>query len=184
MKLYKTLKKGLKSKHGNVKWKLGEWQKCEGELKMCSNGFHCSEKILDAMGYIAPEVIAEVEVRGKHLKQPDKQCWEEMRIVKKWNWTKKDSVSLAIYSAELVLDNFEKEYPDDKRPREAIEAAKKVLRNNTPKNRNAAESAARSAESAASAAKLRWRRRAKAERKASGRGVFPPPGGVWGRVEQ
>ena len=74
-----------------------------------------------------------------------------MRIVEAYSWTKKDSVALAIFSAELCLKEFEKLYPDDKRPREAIEAARAVLLHDTAKNRSAAGSAwsARSARSAA-----------------------------------
>ena len=36
-------------------------------------------------------------------------------------------VSYAVYAAEQVIDIYEKKYPDDKRPREAIEAAKKCI---------------------------------------------------------
>src|SRR3990167_2175163 len=75
-----------------------------------------------------------------------------MRIIKWKKWTKKDSVSLAIFSAELVLDNFEKKYPDDKRPREAIEAAKAVLKNDNEKTRDAASAAASAVWSAAAGA--------------------------------
>ena len=75
-----------------------------------------------------------------------------MKIIKAWKWQKKDSVALAIYSAELVLPNFEKEYPEDKRPRQAIEAAKGVLFEDTEENRSAAESAAVAALTAARSA--------------------------------
>ena len=147
--LYKSLPKNLTS-YGH-KFKVGKWYKAEGDLKICKNGFHCSQNIIDAMGFVNMEVLAKVEVRGKSIIQDDKECWEEMRLVKTYKWTKKDSVSLAIFAAELVLPNFEKQYPNDKRPREAIEAAKKVLKNNCKKNRDvAARSAA--AESAWSAA--------------------------------
>ena len=158
--LYKSLPKNLTS-YGH-KFKVGKWYKAEGDLKICKNGFHCSQNIIDAMGFVNMEVLAKVEVRGKSIIQDDKECWEEMRLVKTYKWTKKDSVSLAIFAAELVLPNFEKQYPNDKRPREAIEAAKKVLKNNCKKNRDvaaeAAESAARSAaaESAWSAAWSAW----------------------------
>ena len=108
-------------------WEVGKWYKTKGKLSMCNNGFHCSTEPLDALSYVSGEVLAVVEVRGKSEKQSDKQCWSEMQILKAYKWTKKDSVALAIYSAELVLDNYEKEYPDDDRPRKAIEAAKKVL---------------------------------------------------------
>lgn len=40
---------------------------------------------------------------------------------------KKDCVRYAIYAAKKVLYIFEENYPSDKRPREAIEAAKKYL---------------------------------------------------------
>jgi len=148
MKRYKF----LKIKEGNIvsffnenfKWKIGKWYKTDGKLTMCEKGFHCSKTPLDALGYVFGEVFAIVEVRGKSIKQKDKECWQEMRIKKAYRWTKKDNLKLAIYSAELVLSNFEKEYPKDNRPRKAIEAAKKVLKEDTKKNRLAAKSAAES----------------------------------------
>jgi hypothetical protein len=62
---------------------------------------------------------------------------------------RKQYLAYAIFAAEQVLENYEKQYPDDKRPRLAIEAAKKVLKNNSEQNRSAANSAAYSAYSAA-----------------------------------
>ena len=149
--LYKFLRTGLKSNSGDYKWKVGEWYK-EEKLDICNSGFHASKTPLQALGYVAGEIVAKVEVKGHSIVQDDKECWSEMRIVKAWNWEKKDSVALSIFSAELCLKNFEKLYPDDKRPREAIEAAKKVLEADTEENRSAAESAAESAESAARSA--------------------------------
>ena len=153
MKRYKFLKlknkKIISSYNEKFKWEIGKWYKTDGELSMCENGFHCSIQPSDAFYYVSGEVLAIVETKGKSIEQLDKQCWEQMRIVKAYGWTKKDSIALAIYSAELVLPNFEKEYPDDDRPRKAIEAAKKVLENDTKKNRSAARSAAWGAESAA-----------------------------------
>src|SRR5665213_2770076 len=150
--LWKSMKAGMKSANGNVDWKLGEWQKLEGTLDICNNGFHASEKPLDAMGYVNCEIMAKVEVRGKSIKQEDKQAWTEMRIVKAYEWKKQDSVALSIFAAELCIRNFERVYPDDKRPREAIEAAKEWLRNPTSVSESAAESAASAARSAWSAA--------------------------------
>ena len=66
---------------------------------------------------------------------------------------KKQKVQYAIFAAELVIDNFEKVYPDDDRPRKAIEAALKYVKNQTEENKSgaarAAYSAAYSADSAA-----------------------------------
>ena len=150
--LWKTLKDDLASAHGNHKWKIGKWYKVTGMPELCINGFHASERILDAMSYVAPAYIAQVEVRGKSVIECDKQCWSEMRVTQAWKWEKNDSVSLSIYVANLVLKNFEKKNPNDKRPRKAIEAARKWLKNPTEKNQSAARSAESAAESAESAA--------------------------------
>ncbi len=65
--------------------------------------------------------------------------------------TKKQYIELAIYSAELVLHVFEAARPNDARPRQAIEAAKKVLEEDTEENRSAASYAAYAAYAAYSA---------------------------------
>ena len=64
-----------------------------------------------------------------------------MRIIKTFKWDKKKSVKLAIFAAEQVIDIFEKEYKNDKRPRWAIQAAKRWLKNPTEKNAYAAYAA-------------------------------------------
>ena len=148
--LYKSLPKDM-SPNGHL-FKVGKWYK-EDNISICNRGFHASKRAIDAMGYVNCEVLAKVEVRGESEKQEDKQCWSEMRLIKTYKWTKKDSIALSIYSAELCLKNFEKEYPNDDRPRKAIEAAKAVLEKGTKKNRDAAWSAAGSARSAWSAAR-------------------------------
>ena len=150
---YKFLQKGLKSQSQGLRWELNKWQKAKGELEMCNNGFHCSKQPYDAFTYVKGEIIAEVEVRGKHLADDNKECWEEMRIVRAWKWQKNDSVLFSIFAARLVLNIYEDKYPDDKRPRKAIEAADAYQKCPCEKHRSAAESAARSAaESAAESA--------------------------------
>ena len=153
-KFLKLVKGKIKSSSGDKTWKLNVWKKLDQQPSLCNYGFHCSKTPYQAFSYVQREVLAMVEVRGKKDIQEDKEAWSEMRIVKAYKWTKKDSVAFAIYASELVLDNYEKEYPSDKRPRETIEAAKKVLFKDTAKNRSAAESAAWSAaESAARSAR-------------------------------
>ena len=65
-------------------------------------------------------------------------------------------VAYAIYAAEQVIDIYEGKYPDNKKPREAIEAAKECLKNPTEENKkkaaNAASAAAYAAADAAYAA--------------------------------
>lgn len=79
--LWKSLMKGTISGHGNHKWRMNKWYKIEGDLSVCSKGFHASELIVSAMKYCNMEVLAKVEVRGNNIKQSDKQCWSEMRII-------------------------------------------------------------------------------------------------------
>ncbi len=122
------MQKGMKSSHGSIKWKKGKWF-IEDNISICNRGFHASENVIHAMGYVSCEVLAKVEVRGEVIRQDDKQVWSEMRIVEAYEWTKEDSVNLAIYAAELVIDIYEKKYPNDDRPRKAIEAAKAYLKN-------------------------------------------------------
>lgn len=45
---------------------------------------------------------------------------------------RKQYLAYAIFAAEQVIDIYEKKYPNNKMPRQAIEAAKAVLENDTP----------------------------------------------------
>ena len=150
--LWKSMKAGMKSGVGDMTWTVGKWAKHTGNLSMCCSGFHASTRAIDAMQYVPCEILALVEVRGKHLKQNDKQCWSEMRVVRAYRWEKPDNVAMAIYAAELAIGEYEKRCPDDKRPRQAIEAAKAWLKNPTEENRAAAHAASYAADAAADAA--------------------------------
>jgi hypothetical protein len=75
----------------------------------------------------------------------DKLSWANWLIVKLL--TKIDRVRYAVFAAEQVINIFEKKYPDDKRLRQAIEAAKKYIEN--PTKENAAAAAADAAYAAA-----------------------------------
>ena len=91
---------------------------------------------------------------NKLLAETDNACPQRLNWA---NWllsrmfTKKQCVQYAVFAAEQVIDIFEKKYSKDKRPRNAIEAAKKYLKN--PLKENAAYAAyAAYAAGAASAA--------------------------------
>jgi hypothetical protein len=49
-----------------------------------------------------------------------------------------DKIKYAVFAAELVIDKYEERYPNDTAPREAIEAAKKVVESDNEENRKAA----------------------------------------------
>ena len=153
-KYYKSMKQKdgkIVSDYDGSEWTIGEWRTVKAPTKECE-GLNCCENIVDAMGFVNMEVLAEVEIAGKTIVGDDKITCEKMRIIKAWKWEKKDSVTLAIYCDRLCLDNFEQMYPNDKRPREAIEAAEEWLKNPCEETESAAWSAASAAWSAASAA--------------------------------
>ncbi|MFH1640494.1 MAG: putative immunity protein, partial [Candidatus Omnitrophota bacterium] len=76
-----------------------------------------------------------VEVLRLLIKQK-KYDWANWTIVRVMDY--KQYVSYAVYAAKQVIDIYEKEYPDDKRPRQAIEAANKCIKNPSKKNKDAA----------------------------------------------
>ena len=122
-KLYKFLK-GMKSENGSHEWEKGEWYNVEGELEICKNGFHASEHIQDALNCVQGDTLAVVEVDGEHIEDDDKQCWERMKVVETYDWTKVESLKLAIYSAKQSKEYFDgdEEIIDD-----CIDVAEKIL---------------------------------------------------------
>jgi hypothetical protein len=80
----------------------------------------------------------------------EKEQWGNWLIVRLMN--KKQKVQYAIFAAEQVINIFEKKYPDDDRPRKAIEVAKNYLNNPNKKTKAAAYAAAYAAYAAYAAA--------------------------------
>jgi len=75
-----------------------------------------------------------------NLIQNDKTDWANWLIVRVM--TRRQCLSYAIFSAEQVIHIFEAENPKDLLPRQAIEAAKAVLANDTVATRRAANASA------------------------------------------
>ena len=73
--------------------------------------------------------------------------WLIVRVMER-----KQKNKYAVFAAQQVLDIYEKKYPDDLRPRKAIDAALKCIGNDTEENRNAALAASGAAAGAAYAA--------------------------------
>jgi hypothetical protein len=83
----------------------------------------------------------------RKLMTETKPYWSNWMICRLFN--RKQRIQYAAFAAEQVIDIFEKKYPDDKRPRLAIESARKCIAHDTAENRNAAAAAADAAASAA-----------------------------------
>lgn len=79
----------------------------------------------------------------KKLIKEDRLWWASWLVARLLD--RNGRIKYAVYAAKRALPLFESAYPGDKRPREAINAAMAVLRNDTSKTRSAAKSAGRSA---------------------------------------
>jgi len=79
------------------------------------------------------------------------KMYDEIWWVLRRKLNKKQSVKIAIYSAEQVKDIFEKRHPNDNRPRKAIQTAKRYLKTPTSSAYAAAASAYAASADAASA---------------------------------
>jgi hypothetical protein len=73
--------------------------------------------------------------------------WANWLIVRMFD--REQKIQYAIFAAEQILDIYEERYPGNKKPKEAIEAAKAVLNSDTPETRSAASVAADAAGNAA-----------------------------------
>ena len=111
-----------------------EWLK---ERSACSEGveWFLAQKETDAVKVL------------KKLIDEDKWIWANWTICRIFDY--KQKVQYAVFAAEQVIDLFEQKYPDDKRPREAIEAAKKCIDDPSEKNKVAAAAYAADAVDAA-----------------------------------
>jgi predicted metal-dependent hydrolase len=85
----------------------------------------------------APKTFINALIKGKH------EDWANWLIDRLFDHDRQ--VKYAIYAAEQVIEIFEKKYPEDKRPRKAIEAAKQYLKTHSGKDKNAAYAAASAA---------------------------------------
>ena len=97
---------------------------------------------------------------GDYLDKSPIEILNRLIEAKKYVWanwfvarvmTYHDYVSYAVFAAEQVIDIYEKKYPDDNRPRKAIEAAKKCIVDPSDENKAEAAEAAGAAWAAAGA---------------------------------
>ena len=126
MKLYKVLGKDRQPYHGGQgQWPpAGEWLEVDGPLILCEHGLHlCREK--DLVSWLGPE-IWEVEYEGEIVEAENKVVVRKARLVRRLDtWNERMQRLLACDYAEHVLHLYEEKYPNDARPRKAIETARR-----------------------------------------------------------
>jgi hypothetical protein len=130
----------------------GKWLPAVKDPRPCVRGYHVVDIAHLPAHWGIPGVLYEVEVRGKTVEDGDKLACESIRLVRRvGELTPGIAATFAADCAERVLGLFEAKFPDDDRPRKAIEAARACIADPTPENR----AAARAAE-AAEAAWVAW----------------------------
>jgi hypothetical protein len=110
---------------GKTLWKIGEWKKQEGKLKVCENGLHASLTPFESIKNVYGNRWFIAEYKGKIAKEEDKFCASEMRLIKEIPI--KVLQYFTIRCAKRSLHYFEEKYPNDKRPALAIQAAEDFL---------------------------------------------------------
>ena len=134
MKYYKFLNKDGTTPHGRAAWpmpkrgKPGKWlPKLKGDIVLCRNGYHVitADQLIP---WLAP-VLWEVEVCGTVVGDLEKYAGRQARLIRQVvAWNEGTMRLFAADCAERVLPLFEKERPNDDRPRKAIEAARAYAR--------------------------------------------------------
>ena len=162
---YKVLGAEGEAIHGGTgKWNLpengepGAWMpKLPGPIIACERGYHLCV-IKDVLSWIKPGAsIFLGEGRGESATDSGKIAFSEARLLRKMNWDARTERLFAADCAEHVLPLYEKRYPDDAGPREAIAAARRFARGEITEaelieKRAAADAAAHAAYAAADAA--------------------------------
>jgi len=83
--------------------------------------------------FLNQEETDPIKLITQAIKKKQHLDWANWLIVRLMKY--KQYVLYAVFAAEQVIDIFEKEYPDDDRPRKAIEAAKKCIKRRSKKNK-------------------------------------------------
>jgi len=134
--------------------KEGETHSVEGELVLCENGLHASERVIDALKYAPGSTLWLVELSGEIVEGEDKVCARSRKYIKEIDCEE----LLREFARKQALINIEKIKPYCSA--EAFSLIVDYLETGNDELRSAAWSAARSAawsaESAESAESAAW----------------------------
>ncbi len=119
----------LRSRSGDVTWRLHAWQRLPMLPMPNASGFHCARSRVGALCSGTGSILAEVAVSGASVSYPggDHEKWQEMCVLHAWHWTARDSIALAMFTAEQAYRVVEVAHPDDHRPRLAVLAIQNWL---------------------------------------------------------
>jgi len=109
----------IKKTYKTTEIQIRKWDSCNGAVEWIEQ--QDTEDVFELI-----ERLRKSRIKHKHAWL----CWAIPRLLK----TKKNRVRFAVYCAELTLPVFEKEHPNDKRPRKVIQAVKNWVNNPIEKN--------------------------------------------------
>ena len=114
----------LPTQNEDGSWCPGEWMpEVQGDLELCANGYHLARET-DLLRWLNASIY-EAEPSSEMIEGDGKVVCRSVRLLRKTPWNQQTIVLFACDCAERVLPLFEREYPDDQRPRQAIETARK-----------------------------------------------------------
>ena len=132
---FKILVDGKSCHGGNSTWSLpegdkpGDWMPKLTKIVPCERGYHIVKAQQIPQWLKNNCQIFEVEVSGKVIPHgDDKHVCGKVRLVKQMKWDSEVPRQFAADCAEHVLHIYENDYPEDDRPRKAIEATRKYAR--------------------------------------------------------
>ncbi len=159
---YKVLGPNRESYHGGttVVWTPGEWMpEVKGKLKPCHRGYHLCRRA-DLVNWLGPTIwIAEYEGDRIDVDSPrdqSKVVVRRARIVEPLNWNERVMRLFACDCAEQVLSIIERDAPDERRPRQAIEVARRFANGEATQEELSAARAAAWAAAWAAARDAAW----------------------------
>jgi len=134
-KLYKCLLDGGVSPYAGYKYPLpqngepGEWTPLiKHKIVECKVGYHLCRR--QDVIYWLTNNLYEAEYRGKPYVFKDNVAARSVRLLRRIEtWNKRTIYLYCADVVERVLHIFEREYPEDKRPREAIQACRDYANN-------------------------------------------------------
>ncbi len=133
-RLFKVLGDGGQCIYGTGSWPLpvgdepGERLVVEGKLAPCANGLHLC-RAGDLIHWLGAEIYEAETFSGERIDDDNKIVVREARLVRRIEtWNESTARLFAADCAERVLPIFERERPNDNRPRKAIEVARAVAR--------------------------------------------------------
>jgi hypothetical protein len=164
MTYYKILRNNQACNNGNFDYTAylphdgqpGEWTPIIEDIEPCKRGWHVTDArhLLD---WCKGNQLFEVETAGNIIEGNDKAVCESIRLIRQIEgWNDKNLRLFACWCAEQVLPIFEKDDPDDKQPRQAIETARRYANGEATAEELAAAWAAASAVAWAAASAAAW----------------------------